>query len=474
MRFSPAFVLVVITALASSPISATPTDAATSGTDVCPNFCKTDDVCSGCIYGICLLNLFCITFKSLKPMSIINSRFQIQILYWDRLSLVIQKKRMGHTARCSRKSEGWTFAVHDQSVNFARSASATAHAPRSDLPPVRTERPPTPQVTTRSRSIMAKLEKVVCGYLISVPSSDSAHSDAMRKTDWALKWIPDQRSIFGLTGHSSGYLISVPSSDSAHSDAMRKTDWALKWIPDQRSIFDSAHSDAMCKTDWALKWIPDQRSIFDSAHSDAMRKTDWALKWIPDQRSIFDSAHSDAMRKTDWALKWIPDQRSIFDSAHSDAMRKTDWALKWIPDQRSIFDSAHSDAMRKTDWALKWIPDQRSIFDSAHSDAMRKTDWALKWIPDQRSIFRLTVLALLHFSSTLTSRRILPSANTSLTDWALKWIPDQHSIFDILSSVHLRFFSGSFASLDALAVSLIGMNARLIWQYIEFVADCLL
>ncbi|KAG2152450.1 hypothetical protein BD769DRAFT_1381158 [Suillus cothurnatus] len=254
----------------------------------------------------------------------------------------------------------WTFAVHDQSVNFARSASATAHAPRSDLPPVRTERPPTPQVTTRSRSIMAKLEKVVCGYLISVPSSDSAHSDAMRKTDWALKWIPDQRSIF----------------DSAHSDAMRKTDWALKWIPDQRSIFDSAHSDAMRKTDWALKWIPDQRSIFDSAHSDAMRKTDWALKWIPDQHSIFDSAHSDAMRKTDWALKWIPDQH----------LRLT----------------GHSSGY------LISAPSSAFFF----------------------SIFAgLTVLALLHFSSTLTSRRILPSANTSLTDWALKWIPDQHSIF---------------------------------------------
>lgn len=97
--------------------------------------------------------------------------------------------------------------------------------------------------------------------------------------------------------------------------------------------------------------------------------------------------------------------------------------------------SAHSDATRKTDWALRWIPApliDTYIKNSAHSDAMRKTDWAP--------------------------------------------VPSQHSILDVLSSVYprrvfavvkdiSRFFSGSFASLDARAVGLIGMNARLtIWS----------
>ncbi|KAG1880036.1 hypothetical protein F4604DRAFT_1749840 [Suillus subluteus] len=51
MRFSSAIVLVAIAALASSPISARPTDAAASGTDsdVCPSFCKTDKECKYCI-----------------------------------------------------------------------------------------------------------------------------------------------------------------------------------------------------------------------------------------------------------------------------------------------------------------------------------------------------------------------------------------------------------------------------------------
>ncbi|KAG1880042.1 hypothetical protein F4604DRAFT_1749935 [Suillus subluteus] len=52
MRFSSAFVLVAIAALASSPISAIPTDAADSGTDICPSFCKTDEPCKGYMAGL--------------------------------------------------------------------------------------------------------------------------------------------------------------------------------------------------------------------------------------------------------------------------------------------------------------------------------------------------------------------------------------------------------------------------------------
>lgn len=66
------------------------------------------------------------------------------------------------------------------------------------------------------------------------------------------------------------------------------------------------------------------------------------------------------------------------------------------------------------------------------------------------------------------------------TDWALesRWIPDQCSIFGECSvafaAVEGIFFSGSFTSLDALAVCLIDMDARLIWWYTEFIADRLL
>ncbi|KAG1864326.1 hypothetical protein F4604DRAFT_1928762 [Suillus subluteus] len=155
------------------------------------------------------------------------------------------------------------------------------------------------------------------------------------------------------SAHSDTYI-----KDSAHSDTMHKTDWALKWIPDQRSIF--GESSPVRKTDWALKWIPDQHSIFDE--SSLVRKTDyWALKHF-----------LLSIRKADWILPSA-------NTSLTDWAPLTDWALKWITDQCSIFGltvlglptllidtyikySAHSDAMCKTDWALKWIPDQCSIF----------------------------------------------------------------------------------------------------------------
>ncbi|KAG2352428.1 hypothetical protein BDR07DRAFT_1478235 [Suillus spraguei] len=93
--------------------------------------------------------------------------------------------------------------------------------------------------------------------------------------------------------------------DSAHSDAMHKTDWALKWIPDQRSIF-SESSLALAAVEGILFYYSAQREHFTSL-------TDWALKFarltvltLPTlliDTYIKYSAHSDAMRKTDWALK---------------------------------------------------------------------------------------------------------------------------------------------------------------------------
>ncbi|KAG1814602.1 uncharacterized protein BJ212DRAFT_1300418 [Suillus subaureus] len=84
-------------------------------------------------------------------------------------------------------------------------------------------------------------------------------------------------------------------------------------------------------------------------------------------------------------------------------------------------------------------------------------------------------------------------------DWALKWISDQCSTFGdhlvTFAAVEGIFFSGSFMSIfwlkkhslipgltlsnelishDALPVGVIGMNAKLMCQHIEFVVDCLL
>ncbi|BEI83752.1 hypothetical protein CcaverHIS002_0403560 [Cutaneotrichosporon cavernicola] len=73
-------------------------------------------------------------------------------------------------------------------------------------------------------------------------------------------------------------------------------------------------------------------------------------------------------------------------------------------------------------------------------------------------------------------------------DWALRWISDDSSSFAerliAFAAVEGIFFSGSIIKeaveieqeflTDALPVSLIGMNAKLMCQYIEFVADRLL
>ncbi|KAG2343421.1 hypothetical protein BDR05DRAFT_1023683 [Suillus weaverae] len=78
MRFSSAIVLAVVAALASSPIYAMPAEA---GADICPNFCKTDEVCKGCAFGICYLSFFCIYSSRSHPIWA-NCRFELSRDYF--------------------------------------------------------------------------------------------------------------------------------------------------------------------------------------------------------------------------------------------------------------------------------------------------------------------------------------------------------------------------------------------------------
>ncbi|KAI6024321.1 ribonucleotide reductase small subunit [Pisolithus marmoratus] len=111
----------------------------------------------------------------------------------------------------------------------------------------------------------------------------------------------------------------------------------------------------------------------------------------------------------------------------------------------------------------------------------RKADWALKWISDDRSTFaeRLVAFAAqrglmpgLTFSNELISRD-----EGMHTDFAcllfshLKRRPHPDTIEHIITEavkIEQEFLT------DALPVGLIGMNAKLMRQYIEFVADRLL
>ncbi|KIK43342.1 hypothetical protein CY34DRAFT_803922 [Suillus luteus UH-Slu-Lm8-n1] len=56
MRVSSAVVLAVVVALASST-SAKPAAAPdTASADICPNFCVSDEECSGCIFHSCAVS----------------------------------------------------------------------------------------------------------------------------------------------------------------------------------------------------------------------------------------------------------------------------------------------------------------------------------------------------------------------------------------------------------------------------------
>jgi ribonucleoside-diphosphate reductase subunit M2 len=128
----------------------------------------------------------------------------------------------------------------------------------------------------------------------------------------------------------------------------------------------------------------------------------------------------------------------------------------------------------------------------------RKADWALKWISDQRSTFgeRLVAFAAVEgifFSGSFASifwlkkRGLMPGLTFSNelisrdegmhTDFAcllfshLKRRPHPDTVKCIITQavvIEQEFLT------DALPVGLIGMNAKLMCQYIEFVADRLL
>jgi ribonucleoside-diphosphate reductase subunit M2 len=144
----------------------------------------------------------------------------------------------------------------------------------------------------------------------------------------------------------------------------------------------------------------------------------------------------------------------------------------------------------------------------------KKADWALKWISDRRSAFgeRLVAFAAVEgifFSGSFASifwlkkRGLMPGLAFSNelisrdegmhTDFAcllfshLKRRPHPDRVNKIITqavAIEQEFLTGKFTFLshilsltvlpDALPVALIGMNAELMCQYIEFVADRLL
>ncbi|KAI0091924.1 ribonucleotide reductase small subunit [Irpex rosettiformis] len=128
----------------------------------------------------------------------------------------------------------------------------------------------------------------------------------------------------------------------------------------------------------------------------------------------------------------------------------------------------------------------------------KKADWALRWISDKRSSFGVRLVAFavvegIFFSGSFASifwlkkRGLMPGLTFSNelisrdegmhTDFAcllfhhLKKRPHPSVILELVTEaveIEKEFFT------DALAVDLIGMNAVLMRQYIEFVADRLL
>lgn len=128
----------------------------------------------------------------------------------------------------------------------------------------------------------------------------------------------------------------------------------------------------------------------------------------------------------------------------------------------------------------------------------RKADWAIRWIQDQESTFASRLVAFaavegIFFSGSFASifwikkRGLMPGLTFSNelisrdeglhTDFAcllfshLNHRPSKQVVQDIITeavSIEQEFLS------DALPVALLGMNAKLMTQYIEFVADRLL
>ncbi|KAF8538127.1 putative ribonucleotide reductase small subunit RnrA [Trichophaea hybrida] len=128
----------------------------------------------------------------------------------------------------------------------------------------------------------------------------------------------------------------------------------------------------------------------------------------------------------------------------------------------------------------------------------KKADWAIKWIEDTQSTFAQRLVAFaavegIFFSGSFASifwlkkRGLMPGLSFSNelisrdeglhTDFAcllfthLKNRPSKEAVLDIITeavSIECEFLT------EALPVALLGMNAKLMVQYIEFVADRLL
>ncbi|KAG2146720.1 ribonucleotide reductase [Suillus clintonianus] len=152
------------------------------------------------------------------------------------------------------------------------------------------------------------------------------------------------------------------------------------------------------------------------------------------------------------------------------------------------------------DTLIKDVNEREYLFDAIETipAVKRKADWALRWISDKQATFATRLVAFaavegIFFSGSFASifwlkkRGLMPGLTFSNelisrdegmhTDFAcllfthLKRRPHPDVIQQIITeSVHIE---QAFLS-DALPVSLIGMNATLMCQYIEFVADRLL
>ncbi|KAG1833029.1 ribonucleoside-diphosphate reductase small chain [Suillus variegatus] len=152
------------------------------------------------------------------------------------------------------------------------------------------------------------------------------------------------------------------------------------------------------------------------------------------------------------------------------------------------------------DTLIKDVNERQYLFDAIETipAVKRKADWALRWISDKEATFATRLVAFaavegIFFSGSFASifwlkkRGLMPGLTFSNelisrdegmhTDFAcllfthLKRRPHPDVIQKIITeSVHIE---QEFLA-DALPVSLIGMNATMMCQYIEFVADRLL
>jgi len=152
------------------------------------------------------------------------------------------------------------------------------------------------------------------------------------------------------------------------------------------------------------------------------------------------------------------------------------------------------------DTYIKDVKQRQYLFDAIETIPCikKKADWAIKWIEDTESTFAQRLIAFaavegIFFSGSFASifwlkkRGLMPGLSFSNelisrdeglhTDFAcllyshLKNRPSQQAVQDIITeavSIECEFLT------EALPVALLGMNAKLMVQYIEFVADRLL